>query len=696
MAHAVPILPFDTVDPVERDIRWNRWIRMLDFFIVSKGTTDDKVKVAWLNIYGGMSLSIIINETYGDLTTYEQLKERLTAHFKPIDTTRAAAFSFTRTVQFAGEPFDQFLERLRNAAKGCAFTKPTENVLNQAVAGCRSKTLKREIIKTKCATLDQLVALGLEDEAMESQLTLMAIEDEPLKLRAIGSIPQPGAHTSAQPATKSIGAVKPNTGSKACYRCGRQWPHEASSGCPALKAKCANCGIIGHFGELCKKTQHKATYTAAQRPPYQTVRQVQQSGRHQDEYARDEYAQDVDGDKLYDNQRHADNFGRHNNMQQQRVSFKHHQESVDSEAEQEYQEGWGSLVRRVIVGAVRGFLAPMLQLFICQTMISIALDTGADVNIMDRRTFQSLELTPRLEKMHTSIFAYGAQQPMQLLGKFSTRVAVNGVYKLIEFVVTDGLSGNLLSHKSAVELKIMGEIRCVNAVSVVDHAMAKWKGLFPQAFTGLVGKLVDEPVRLHIDHNVPPVQQKLRHVPFHLRPAVEAEIGKMLENDLIEPHTGPTTWISPIVPVPKPNRPGEIRICTDMRAANKGIKRQRHIMPTVDDLVVALNGATFLSKLDLKSGYNQLVLHPDSRHISTFCTHMGLFRYKRLNLGINTASDLFQMAMERVIAGIPGTLNMSDDIIVMGTNIVQHQERLKLVLDRITKAAKTYAQRGQV
>ncbi len=39
---------------------------------------------------------------------------------------------------------------------------------------------------------------------------------------------------------------------------------------------------------------------------------------------------------------------------------------------------------------------------------------------------------------------------------------------------------------------------------------------------------------------------------------------------------------------------------------NQAIKRERHPMPTVEDLVHKLNGATVFSKLDLRSGYHQL------------------------------------------------------------------------------------------
>ena len=89
--------------------------------------------------------------------------------------------------------------------------------------------------------------------------------------------------------------------------------------------------------------------------------------------------------------------------------------------------------------------------------------------------------------------------------------------------------------------------------------------------------------------------------------------------------------VSPIVTPPKTN--GDVRICVDIRMANKAIERERHPMPTIDELIHDLNGSNVFSKMDLKAGYNQLVLEEESRPITTFSTHIGLFRYKRLNFG---------------------------------------------------------------
>ena len=50
--------------------------------------------------------------------------------------------------------------------------------------------------------------------------------------------------------------------------------------------------------------------------------------------------------------------------------------------------------------------------------------------------------------------------------------------------------------------------------------------------------------------------------------------------------------------VPKPD--GDIRICVDMRRANEAIERERHPIPTIEEVLHDLNGSTVFSKLDLK------------------------------------------------------------------------------------------------
>ena len=101
---------------------------------------------------------------------------------------------------------------------------------------------------------------------------------------------------------------------------------------------------------------------------------------------------------------------------------------------------------------------------------------------------------------------------------------------------------------------------------------------FTELFDGKLGHIKGTKIKLHVDPEVQPVAQQHRRIPFHLRKQVEAELKKLQDLDIIEPVTGPTPWVSPIVCVPK-KRGGEVRVCVDMREPNKAIGREKHPMP---------------------------------------------------------------------------------------------------------------------
>ena len=207
---------------------------------------------------------------------------------------------------------------------------------------------------------------------------------------------------------------------------------------------------------------------------------------------------------------------------------------------------------------------------------------------------------------------------------------------------------------------------------------------FPKLWKG-IGCLKGVQVKLHIDNSVPPVAQKHSRVPFHRREKVAKEIVKLEAADIIEKVSGPTEWVSRIVTPPKPKKSGEIRLCVDMREANKAILRTRHVTSSSQRLI----GATVFSKIDLRSGYHQLVLHPSSRHITTFSTHVGLYRYKRLSFGINAAAEVFQHEIQTVIQGVSGAINISDDIAVFGVDQCSHDKALDDVLHKLQAAGLT-------
>ena len=162
---------------------------------------------------------------------------------------------------------------------------------------------------------------------------------------------------------------------------------------------------------------------------------------------------------------------------------------------------------------------------------------------------------------------------------------------------------------------------------------------FPECFRG-AGKLKDFQLNIHIDPSVRPVAQNPRRIPFGLRKKAEDKLSELMDADIIEKADGPTPWVSPVCIVPKPS--DEIRLCVDMRRANEAIQRERHPIPTIDEVLLDMNQSTVFSKLDLKWGFHQIELAEESRGITTFSTHCGLYRYKRLMFGITSAPEVYQ------------------------------------------------------
>ena len=172
---------------------------------------------------------------------------------------------------------------------------------------------------------------------------------------------------------------------------------------------------------------------------------------------------------------------------------------------------------------------------------------------------------------------------------------------------------------------------------------------YAEVFEG-VGHLKGFEQKLHIDDSVPPVAQTYRRIPFNLRPQLEKWLQESQDNDLIEPVVNKSTeWVSGVVIVPKPKNPDEIRVCGDYRRVNEAIKREHHPMPTIEELTDDMSNAAHFSRLDLRSGYHQIVLNEESRGITTFTTHKGLFQWKRLPFGINSASEVFQNAIQHAL-----------------------------------------------
>ena len=119
-----------------------------------------------------------------------------------------------------------------------------------------------------------------------------------------------------------------------------------------------------------------------------------------------------------------------------------------------------------------------------------------------------------------------------------------------------------------------------------------------------------------------------RSTPYHLKDRAEKILNERFEQDAIEEHPSnePAPWVSCTVITPKPD--GKIRITMDARNVNKAIQSTNLPILKQEDIKAKISAAKFFSKMDSKSAFWQLELHPESRYLTVFHANNKLYRYK--------------------------------------------------------------------
>jgi len=167
------------------------------------------------------------------------------------------------------------------------------------------------------------------------------------------------------------------------------------------------------------------------------------------------------------------------------------------------------------------------------------------------------------------------------------------------------------------------------------------------------------------------VIQPLHPIPYYLHDQFQEAIDKMEEN-VIENHIGPVTWLSNPVLVPKDD--GKLRITVDLRQVNKAIENTHLPISRVDDILPMFSGKSVFSKLDLQSAFHQVEL---SRYLTVFRAGDKLKQYKRLTMGTLPASgELNSRLRPRLKHQSPIIEIIHDDIVIATTDLKTHNNIL--------------------
>ena len=103
----------------------------------------------------------------------------------------------------------------------------------------------------------------------------------------------------------------------------------------------------------------------------------------------------------------------------------------------------------------------------------------------------------------------------------------------------------------------------------------------------------------------------------------------------------------------------------------------------MEELLTAMSGGKYFSKLNLQDMYLQLPLDTASKQYVAINTHRGLFQYNRLLFGVASPQALFHRHMEMLLQGLDRVSIYLDDILVAGCTLDEHLNHLAEVLQRL-------------
>ena len=197
------------------------------------------------------------------------------------------------------------------------------------------------------------------------------------------------------------------------------------------------------------------------------------------------------------------------------------------------------------------------------------------------------------------------------------------------------------------------------------------------------------PPQRDIDHRIDlvPGAEPPHRAPYRMSAKgldeLKQQLRDLTEKGYIQPSVSP--FGAPVLFVPK--KDGGMRMCVDYRALNRVTVHNRYPLPRIDELLDRLRGAQFFTKIDLRSGYHQIRVHPEDVHKTAFRTRYGHFEFLVLPFGLTNAPATFMHLMHSIFREYLDSFIVIflDDILVYSKGLREHVTHVRQTLAILRK-----------
>ena len=311
-------------------------------------------------------------------------------------------------------------------------------------------------------------------------------------------------------------------------------------------------------------------------------------------------------------------------------------------------------------------------------LLNFKLDTGSDINVIYREDYMLLQPRPKLRKSNTVMKAYNDKIiPSIGVCRVNVRYKNRTIQTTMEVVPEQGPS-----FLGSIDCERLGLVKRVNTVGQAQQTLkAEIHQKYPELFKGN-GSLPGTHSFVLKDGSTGVIHAP-RRVAFAKRPKLKDELDRQMKLGYLAKVNEPTDWVNSMVMTEKKN--GDVRICIDPKDLNMAIKREHFQIPTKEEILGELAGAKYFSKMDATAGFHQIELDEKSSMMTTFNTPFGRYRYLRLPMGICSAPEVFHKTVYQCLEDLDGVCVYIDDIIVWGSTIEQHDERLEKAVKKLVQ-----------